>query len=259
MADRLGIHPGDAIGANCYEWCHGTDRPIDVCPLRDSISDGREHSAEIIEPKLGGTFIVSVSPLKTDSGEPPEMFVHVARDITERKIFEEQLQELAITDSLTRVWNRRHFMHLVERELDRAKRYGGPLAILLIDLDHFKKINDTYGHDVGDEALKRVAEVSMTTLRRVDIFARYGGEEFAVAMPQTNLEHAVRAAERLRQSVAETPMVAHGSPLFITVSIGVTVAGSLSADLSTVLKRADIALYQAKSNGRNRVEVFSQP
>jgi len=149
-------------------------------------------------------------------------------------------------------------MILAEREFDRAQRYGGQLALMMIDLDHFKAINDDYGHDVGDETLKTVAQICLSTLRKVDIFARYGGEEFAVALPETDLEHALQVAERLRRSVAEAPMTDRIPPLHITLSVGVTVAGPDSTDLSTLLKHADTALYQAKNNGRNRVEIFGQ-
>ena len=108
MADKLKLHPRDAIGRNCYEFCHGTDGPFPGCPLLQSLADGAEHSAEVVEPKLGGTFLVSVTPMETN-GRQADRFVHVARDITERKSFEEQLRKLATTDSLTDIWNRRHF------------------------------------------------------------------------------------------------------------------------------------------------------
>jgi len=256
MADKMGVHPRDAIGANCHKVCHGTDHPIDNCPLRMSLADGKEHSAEVSEPRLGGAFLVSVTPLRNNGGEQPEMFVHVARDITDRKIFEEKLRTLAITDSLTEVWNRRYFLRLAQRELDRSKRYGGQLALIMIDLDHFKVINDTYGHDVGDEALKKVAELARISMRQVDIFARYGGEEFVAMLPETGMEQAVRVAERLRQKVAETPLTADNRPVRITLSIGVAVAEPKATDLATLLKNADQAMYKAKQNGRDRVEVF---
>jgi diguanylate cyclase (GGDEF)-like protein len=166
---------------------------------------------------------------------------------------------LATTDSLTGIWNRRFFRSLAKRELDRTSRYGGELALMMIDLDHFKGINDTYGHAVGDEALKMVAAIGRATLRRIDIFARYGGEEFVIALPETPLEQAVQVAERLRLTLNETPITTETKPLHITVSIGLTVTGHGPSDLNTLLKQADDALYKAKDNGRNRVEVFRQP
>jgi diguanylate cyclase (GGDEF)-like protein len=222
-----------------------------------SLADGAEHSAEVVEPKLGGTFLVSVTPMDTNSHKV-DRFVHVARDITERKSLEDKLRLLATTDSLTSIWNRRYFRSLAKRELDRTNRYGGELALMMIDLDHFKRINDTYGHAVGDEALKMVAATGRATLRRIDIFARYGGEEFVIALPETPLEQAVQVAERLRQTLAETPITTETGHLHITVSIGLATNDPGSADLNTLLQQADEALYQAKDNGRNRVEVFRQ-
>jgi diguanylate cyclase (GGDEF)-like protein/PAS domain S-box-containing protein len=257
MADKMNMHPRDAIGRNCYDVCHGTSEPIATCPLQQSLHDGQEHTAEVVEPRLGGAFLVSVTPVPGDD-EQPQMFVHVAQDITDRKLFETQLRKLAVTDSLTNVWNRRYFMSLAGRELERIRRYGGRLALVMIDLDHFKVVNDTYGHDVGDQVLRKVAQITGSALRKVDIFARYGGEEFVIALPETGLQEALLVADRLRESIASTPMADGGKPLHITVSIGIAVAGPDAADLATLLKQADTALYQAKNNGRNRVEVFVQ-
>ncbi len=256
MADRIEAHPRDLIGKKCYEVCHGIRGPIPICPLQQSLSDGKEHSGEILVTKLGGTFLISVTPLPTENGEP-EGFVHVARDITERKILEDRLRKLAITDGLTNIWNRRHFIYLTGRELDRTRRYGGQLAIAILDLDDFKSINDRYGHDVGDEVLKKVADIVGVTLRKVDIFARYGGEEFVIAFPETGLSQAVAVAERLCKNIAEISLNPNCSPLHLTMSVGLTVTGPDSLDLMKLLKQADEALYQAKRKGKNRVEVFN--
>ena len=122
MAEKLNVSPKDAIGLNCYEICHGANEPNPTCPLLQSSKDGNEHTAEILETRLGGTFLVSVTPLP-NGNQDTKMFVHVARDITERKAFEERLSKLALTDSLTNIWNRRHFMYLAGQELERTKRY----------------------------------------------------------------------------------------------------------------------------------------
>jgi diguanylate cyclase (GGDEF)-like protein/PAS domain S-box-containing protein len=255
MAAKLSLHPRDAVGRNCYEFCHGTTGPPSGCPLARSLSDGAEHSMEVEEPRLGGTFLVSVTPMES-KGRMAQTFVHVAHDITERKRFEEQLRNMATTDSLTNIWNRRQFRSLARSELHRIDRYGGELALMMIDLDHFKAINDTYGHAVGDEALKMVAAVGRSSLRALDIFARYGGEEFVLALPQTHMEQAIQVAERFRQTLSQTPVATQSSQLYITVSIGVAVAGPGSDGLDTLLKQADEALYKAKNNGKNRVEIF---
>ena len=255
MAAKIGVHPRDAIGMRCYELCHGMDHPVHGCPLVQSLSDGREHAIEFSDPRLRGTFFVTVTPLQSGNHQVSR-FVHVARDVTERKTLEEELHKLATTDSLTNMWNRRYFIQLAERELHRISRYKGCSALMMIDLDHFKEVNDTYGHDVGDEVLRRTAEIGKTTLRHVDIFARYGGEEFVALLPETGLDQALVVAERLRGMVAGHSMTVVNPPLLITLSIGVTVAGPDSGGIYTLLKEADMALYEAKNKGRNRVEVF---
>ncbi|MEW6533635.1 MAG: diguanylate cyclase [Thermodesulfobacteriota bacterium] len=255
MAAKMGVHPREAVGLSCYELCHGTDIPLHSCPLSQSVADGKEHAAEVSEPRLGGTFLVSVTPLQ-NGNRGISSFVHVARDITEHKRLEEELRRLATTDGLTNVWNRRYFMQLAERELDRVRRYKGCFALLLIDLDHFKAVNDTYGHDIGDEMLRKVAETCKTTLRQVDIFARYGGEEFVALLPETSLEEAIVVSERLRGIVSDHSTTDSNPPLLITLSIGVTIAGPRCGGLNALLKEADAALYRAKRNGRNRVEIF---
>ncbi len=129
---------------------------------------------------------------------------------------------------------------------------------MMIDLDHFKEINDAYGHAVGDEALQMVANIGRKILRSVDFFARYGGEEFAVALPETSLVQALKVAERLRQTLGETPITPGRNAIYITVSVGLCVAAPGSVDFDTLLRQADQALYKAKDNGRNRVEVFQR-
>lgn len=257
MADKMNLDPQDAIGRPCYELCHASDAPIHNCPLQNAVDNDEEWSAEVVEPRLGGAFIVSVTPLPTENHQP-DRFVHVARDITDRKIFEERLHTLASTDGLTGIWNRRHFLHLAERELARTRRYGGECALIMIDIDHFKKVNDSYGHDVGDQTLKEVADIVRANLRQVDVFARFGGEEFVIALPETGVEQALLVGERLRRQIAEAALTDQSPPLHITISIGVAVAAAESADLTTVLKQADDALYAAKRNGRNRVEAYSE-
>lgn len=178
----------------------------------------------------------------------------VMRDITDRKKAEQELQHLAQTDSLTGLANRRHFMALAEQELEHCSRYGGPLAVLMADIDRFKKINDTHGHKCGDAVIRRMAELCRKTLRSADVVGRLGGEEFAVVLPETDLRHAVDVAELLRQRIGQAEVHTDtGEVIRFTVSIGVASRTDKNADIETLLAQADEALYAAKNSGRNKV------
>jgi diguanylate cyclase (GGDEF)-like protein len=165
-----------------------------------------------------------------------------------------ELELLARTDPLTGLANRRAFMETGSRELARARRYRSELALLMIDIDHFKAINDTHGHHNGDLVLNSLAAVSRATLREIDLPSRLGGEEFAVLLPQTSCAQAAIAAERLRAALAADRVVLpNGSVIQYTVSIGISCLGEQTADLESLLTQSDRALYQAKRGGRNRV------
>ncbi len=164
-----------------------------------------------------------------------------------------ELEYRAHTDSLTGLANRGRFMELAEAELARSTRYGTPYAMLLLDIDHFKRVNDEHGHKSGDAVLCGLSDILRRTLREVDIIGRIGGEEFAVMLPATDMEEAPRVAERLRKVVAETAIPAGNTfPLCITVSIGVAKTVD-SNQIEYILRKADAALYEAKNSGRNRV------
>jgi diguanylate cyclase (GGDEF)-like protein len=176
-------------------------------------------------------------------------------DNTDQKMMEAQLDRLARTDMLTALSNRRDFYDLAAKEVARSARHPHPLSLLLMDIDHFKKINDTHGHAIGDQVLRKLARSLGDALREVDLPARMGGEEFAVLMPETELGQALQVAERLRAALEQTTVdVADGPPLRFTVSIGVTQWDPADADIDATLARADAALYRAKHQGRNRVE-----
>lgn len=180
------------------------------------------------------------------------------RDITERKKAEKQLVEMATLDSLTQIANRRFFMEQATKELERAKRYNHPLSMIMFDADYFKNVNDTYGHDVGDEVLKMLAETGRSCLREVDVFGRIGGEEFAVLLPETDIGGAVQVAERIRSQVEAATVTAQSgqkAQVRITVSLGVSTFGGRAENLEQLLKLADQALYEAKNKGRNRLEI----
>ncbi len=161
---------------------------------------------------------------------------------------------LATTDALTACLNRRALEEALESELDRARRYGVELSLLMIDLDHFKRVNDTRGHLTGDSVLRQIGDTLRREVRSVDVVARYGGEEFVIVLPETGPEGARSFAERVRERVAAHDFGGGTAPLHLTVSIGVASAGSAElVDVDTILSRADAALYRAKHDGRNLV------
>ena len=167
-----------------------------------------------------------------------------------------EVQQLAVTDVLLEIYNRRGLFTLGAREVERAQRAQRPLSALILDLDFFKKINDTYGHAVGDEVLREVAQRCRINIRGIDLIGRYGGEEFVVLLPETDLPAARIIAERLRTAVANTPIATQRSgSVTLTISLGVAALTASTPDLATLLHHADEALYVAKRRGRNRVEV----
>ncbi len=176
-------------------------------------------------------------------------------DVTEIKRQERMLRQQARTDPLTAVYNRRHFIELAERELQRAVRFSHPVSVMMIDIDHFKQINDTHGHAAGDRVLQRLAGCCRDALREIDVFGRLGGEEFSVLLPETTRDGAVVVAERLREAVAALQVSAPAAPpLSFTISIGVAEWSREDPAVETVLARADAALYEAKGAGRNRTK-----
>mgnify|MGYP001214746533 CR=1 FL=1 len=175
-------------------------------------------------------------------------------DITKRKQLEFQLNYLATTDALTGANNRRHFLERAEDEVSRVKRYARPLSFLMLDIDHFKEINDTFGHAVGDDVLRALSSECKKLLRKTDIFGRVGGEEFAAILPETTLEVATQVAERIRQALAKVEIDGHGYSVLFTVSIGI-VEQEYHQNLSDIMYSADKALYEAKKTGRNKVVI----
>ncbi|MCW8907222.1 MAG: GGDEF domain-containing protein [Sedimenticola sp.] len=166
----------------------------------------------------------------------------------------DELSELVLTDPLTRLFNYRHFTQALEQELERTRRSGQPTALVMLDLDHFKQVNDRWGHEVGNQVLCHTAELMITMLRKIDIPCRYGGEEFALILPGTPLARAVNAASRLRESIEASPLEVDGQPLFVTASMGVGVYGRHSSlSVEAFVHEVDGLLYRAKQEGRNRV------
>ena len=168
-----------------------------------------------------------------------------------------RMQALAMTDELTRLPNRRSLFAHAEQRLLRARRGGEPLALLALDVDHFKSINDTYGHDVGDRVLQRVAHAARAALRPGDVVGRTGGEEFVALLPATTVTAAAEIAERLRAAVERLDLADLAPSLTVAVSVGVAGRGDGESSFGAIAQRADEALYRAKTAGRNRVEIAS--
>lgn len=202
---------------------------------------------------------VTILPLRTVNGSADHVCLiiydvtNVAINKMQLEAANTQLQELALHDGLTGLLNRRHWETCLEHEFARHNRYSNPASLVLFDIDHFKQLNDTYGHQAGDEVIRQVAEVTRRMVRDTDYAGRYGGEEFVVLLPDTHLEGAVLFAERLRQAIAEQRIVHGQQELSCSVSIGVA---CIHADMNShrmLIEEADQALYQAKAAGRNRV------
>jgi two-component system cell cycle response regulator len=167
--------------------------------------------------------------------------------------YHEEIYRLTTVDGLTQIFNKRYFLETLEREVSRCHRYGRQLSLAMIDIDHFKQVNDTYGHLAGDYVLKQLASAVKTKIRREDVFARYGGEEFAVILPEIELAGAVATAEKLRKVVEKQKFVFEEQVMPVTISIGVAAIKADITEMQPLIKLADERLYDAKQKGRNRV------
>jgi diguanylate cyclase (GGDEF)-like protein/PAS domain S-box-containing protein len=259
---------GDLSTLGSGQVLHGRRRNDEWFPLELAVSKMTQGSASIwvatvhditrrkqIEQALQQAHDVLELRVEQRTAELAQANADLEAQILERSRIEAQLQQLATTDSLTGLSNRRQFETHFAMELERARRYRSNLALIMFDIDHFKSVNDTFGHQVGDEVLVELSKLMAQELRVTDILARWGGEEFLVLALETGMEDACTLAEKLRSAVEQHPFATVPE---ITCSFGVTayVVGDSSFDL---LKRADDAMYLAKRNGRNRVEQMAGP
>jgi len=248
-ADNLLVH----VDAQGRQLCQGS------CPLVAAMGDGLSHEAEVyLHHKQGHRLPVWVrtSPLRGADGNltgAVEMFT----DISSRSSLQEQVEELrklALIDSLTGIPNRRHFESQLHSRLEELRRNGVAFGLLFTDIDHFKQVNDRYGHDIGDQVLTIVARTLALSIRPFDLLCRWGGEEFVGIFPHTDLSALRGIADRLRILVAHSRVRTGVGVLAVTVSIGGTVAKA-DDSAASLIKRADTLMYASKANGRNQVTI----
>ncbi len=183
------------------------------------------------------------------------------REITEMHARNRALAEASSRDSLTGLYNRWYIVDKIEAEMNRALRHGSPMSVLMIDIDHFKTVNDSFGHSAGDTVLQAMGQVLRESCRVYDIPGRYGGEEFCLLLPETKIDKTMPVAERIRRKVASTPFLCGQTPVHVTASVGVAGLENVPDEglygASSLIERADRALYAAKNGGRNRVETWN--
>lgn len=250
-----GYRADEAVG-NSPRFMQGEKTDRETCAkIRAALEAGRPVRARMLNyGKHGREYWVdmNIMPLHDKAGEISH-FASIQRDVTDDVKREEKLLSLATTDDLTGAKNRRHFMERAELEVHRLRRHGVPFSVALLDLDHFKQVNDTYGHQAGDDVLKESVRRWQDGRRPFDTFGRLGGEEFAVLLPGADADAAMIVAERLRSIICDTPMQTIAGPINVTVSIGVAEADTDDGVIEGTLGRADEALYLAKREGRNQV------
>lgn len=221
----------------------------------EALKAGQVWRGEFLNRRRDGSLYheqAAIGAVQNERGEVTS-YVAVKLDISEQKRLEEELRAQAASDPLTGIFNRRRFLELAQAELARARRYRRPVAVLMVDVDRFKQINDTWGHAAGDDALRRLVAGLEIGLREQDLLGRVGGEEFAILLPETDMEPARAVAHRLCERIAQDRFQTAEGLVRLTVSIGLVVSRSGSLTLEEAMSRADQALYDAKRSGRNRV------
>ena len=243
----LGYTSEQLVGRKCTDCVCPTAKGR--CPIIDMGMEADQSESEAISAS-GERIPIQKSAITMDLDNKP-VVLECFTDISRMKAMERQLQEMARTDELTGLYNRRYFMEQAGKELARARRYGHPVTMLSFDIDHFKDINDRYGHPEGDEMLCAVSRICRESLREIDTLGRLGGEEFGVLLPECDIEAAGCVAERLRRNVAANVCRFGEKAVGCTISLGGAQYAGPEEDLDGLMKRTDKALYRAKNSGRN--------
>ena len=225
--------------------------------IRKAMRDETSIRTQILNYDKAGNELwldINMVPLFDQNGKLA-YYAAIERDLTEHKKLQSQLENMATIDGLTGLANRQAFLQRANDEFNRARRYVRRLSVVMLDIDHFKAINDQFGHATGDEVLRQTAEICHSRLRGSDFMGRVGGEEFVLLLPDTSQTSAYHVAERMRAHLSETSIeLGNGAILNITASFGVAAMGVNDPDFNAVLERADEAMYQAKHGGRNQVK-----
>jgi diguanylate cyclase (GGDEF)-like protein/PAS domain S-box-containing protein len=255
----------DLIDRTCYQALEGKNEVCDGCVIQKTFQSKDPCAKEKkVTLQNGETLWMEIFtyPIVDETGQITHV-IEYTRDVTDRKKSEEdrrrlieRLEYLSMTDGLTGLLNRRALTDQLQYEIDRARRYGSELSVILCDLDNLKEINDENGHLAGDTTLQLLAATLRSSLRNADIAGRYGGDEFLVIVPQTSAAGALSIAEKIRSAAERTEVRLEGDKQFsVSVSIGVASLGPLPEDMDGFLNRVDAALYHSKNTGRNKVTV----
>jgi diguanylate cyclase (GGDEF)-like protein len=199
-----------------------------------------------------------MGPIRNDEGSVESIFL-IVQDVSELTLYERKLVETNVKDGLTGIFNRRYLDRRIEEEFLRAGRYGRSLSIIVFDIDFFKKVNDTYGHQCGDMVLKNVSKAISESIRKTDSLGRYGGEEFCCILPETGRDTAIEVAERFRELILSLETHFNDRCVKVTISLGVAQLSEETRTDKELFRRADEALYEAKRRGRNRVVSLDPP
>ncbi|MCX8045223.1 MAG: diguanylate cyclase [Desulfobacterota bacterium] len=245
-------------GMDGYEVCKRIKEDAEIADIPVIIVTSKTETFDRIHGLEIGAADYVMKPF--DQGE---LLARIATQVKLKNLYDELqeknriLEEMTRKDGLTDLFNRRYFQERIAEEFSRARRYDFPMSFIMFDIDHFKEINDSYGHQAGDDVLRNLARILVNHIRDVDVPARYGGEEFSLILPHTTLKNAVIFAERLREEVAKHPFLFHEKRIPVTISLGVAgIPDNNPSSCNELIRFADEALYRAKQAGRNRTVMY---